>query len=203
MICPRCGRQVSDTANFCGGCGLSKEEILKANSPKPVSDNEVQDINDTISKLEDDLTGVNPSTDYTIGFDNNSNDEGENFVESEMKNEKKVEQNSQDKYSNSYEYTNQANSVNYSSNYSNYNSNNSQYVDVNFSEETRVSTSDFILMSLITSIPFVGLFYLFYLAFIQKKNSTKRSWAMANICMWIFAFIVSLVFFVGVAMNIA
>ena len=29
MYCPRCGRPVSDNANFCGGCGLPRAEILK------------------------------------------------------------------------------------------------------------------------------------------------------------------------------
>ena len=27
MFCPRCGRAVSEKANFCGGCGLSRGEI--------------------------------------------------------------------------------------------------------------------------------------------------------------------------------
>ena len=29
MFCPRCGRAVNDTSNFCGGCGLSRAEIEK------------------------------------------------------------------------------------------------------------------------------------------------------------------------------
>ncbi len=29
MFCPRCGRPVSDSANFCGGCGLPRAEIIK------------------------------------------------------------------------------------------------------------------------------------------------------------------------------
>ena len=29
MYCPRCGLPVSDNANFCGGCGLPRAEILK------------------------------------------------------------------------------------------------------------------------------------------------------------------------------
>ena len=29
MFCPRCGRAVNETSNFCGGCGLSRAEIEK------------------------------------------------------------------------------------------------------------------------------------------------------------------------------
>ena len=29
MYCPRCGRAVNETSNFCGGCGLSRAEIEK------------------------------------------------------------------------------------------------------------------------------------------------------------------------------
>ena len=39
MFCPRCGRAVSETSNFCGGCGLSRAEIekyiVKTEVPKP------------------------------------------------------------------------------------------------------------------------------------------------------------------------
>ena len=38
MFCPRCGRAVSETSNFCGGCGLSRTEIekyiVKTEAPK-------------------------------------------------------------------------------------------------------------------------------------------------------------------------
>ena len=61
MFCPRCGRPVSDIANFCGGCGLPKAEIEKAyrekaeQMPAPVAapDNEPVNIEEIkVSSLD-------------------------------------------------------------------------------------------------------------------------------------------------------
>ena len=74
MFCPRCGRPVSETANFCGGCGLPKAEILRLNSekvakaqPAPVQTPPIiqqpvdtKEVNDTIDQLTQDLSGLNP-----------------------------------------------------------------------------------------------------------------------------------------------
>ena len=79
MFCPRCGRPVSRTANFCGGCGLPKSEIERMTQPQPeikvqpVNREEIADIDATLSQLEGDLTGINPVVDYTTDAAVNTN----------------------------------------------------------------------------------------------------------------------------------
>ena len=189
MFCPRCGREVSDTANFCGGCGLPREDIVKANN-KPVTENDVADINNTISQLEDDLTGINPVTDYTTETVANTNNESENFVQLEMKSEEK---------SKDYQYGYNEKT----SNYRNSNGHTDNYMNYEYNEETYVSTTDFIWMSIISGIPIIGIFYVLYLAFVQTENKTKRSWARSLIIITLFGGIMVFVFGLGIALSLA
>ncbi len=193
MFCPRCGREVRDTANFCGGCGLPREEIIKANN-KPITDSDVRNINDTISQLEDDLTGINPVTDYTTQNVVNTNDESENFVQTEMKFEQK-DQESQYAYDNkNHEYDDSNKNNNYT--------NTNDFVKDKYTEETYVSTTDFIWMAIISGIPIIGIFYVIYLAFIQTGNKTKRSWARSLIIITLFIMLMAFVFGVGITLSL-
>ena len=190
MYCPRCGRQVSDTANFCGGCGLPKADIIKANE-KPVTENEVQDVHDTISQLEDDLSGLNPVTDYTTDFDSNSNTEDKSFVQMEMENEESTEHREVPQY----EYK----APEYKQNDEFYSRNTTVYES---KEETAVSTTDFVIMILLSSIPIIGFGYLIYQAFMQKNNTTKRSYARAVLLVGLFGLATAMAFSFGIAMSI-
>ena len=87
MFCPRCGRPVSDTANFCGGCGLPKAEIERmcqvatpAPQPEKTVEIDMTDINSTISQLEGDLTGINPVENYTTETPVNTNKVEDDFL---------------------------------------------------------------------------------------------------------------------------
>ena len=192
MFCPRCGRQVSDTANFCGGCGLPRADIVKANA-KPVTESEVRDVHETISQLEDDLSGLNPVTDYTTDFNTNSNTEDKSFVQMEMENEGADEHREVPQYEyKAPEYRPEEDNDLYTRNTTVYES----------SEETRVSTTDFVIMILLSSIPIIGLIYLFYQAFGQKTNSTKRSYARAVLLLGLFGLVTTMAFSFGIAMSL-
>lgn len=78
MFCPRCGRPVSEGANFCGGCGLPRREIERyarqqrermatpSVSPRPqIPDIDLEELTGTIDRLQGDLTGSSPVIDYT------------------------------------------------------------------------------------------------------------------------------------------
>lgn len=188
MFCPRCGREVSDTANFCGGCGLPREDIVKANN-QPVTENDINDLNNTISKLEDDLTGINPVTDYTTEVVTNTNDESENFVQTEIKSEEK---------SKDYQFANNEKTFEYIDS-NNYKDNHTNY---GYNEETYVSTTDFIWMAIISGIPIIGIFYVLYLAFVQTDNKTKRSWARSLLIITLFGTLMVFVFGLGITLSL-
>ena len=51
MFCPRCGRPVSRTANFCGGCGLPKAEIERMSQPAPQPEQvDIKELDATVSQ---------------------------------------------------------------------------------------------------------------------------------------------------------
>ena len=77
MFCPRCGRPVSEGANFCGGCGLPRREIeryarQKARqmstprvTPRPrIPDVDIDELTGAIERLQGDLSGDKPVDDY-------------------------------------------------------------------------------------------------------------------------------------------
>ena len=196
MICPRCGRPVNDTANFCGGCGLPKSEILKyqqpaAPAPQPVTDC-TDELNATISQLEnqlqnDDTLSVN---DYTTepASDTNTIDDvftPSDFIRQEMKNEQKS----------TPEYTRPQ-----------YNWTAPEYpAHTPVTEEKQpadynLSTVDYIWMMIIGAIPVVGLLYLLYTAF-TAQNPNKRSYARAVLITMLFSCLIASVFAMGLIMS--
>lgn len=65
-------------------------------------------------------------------------------------------------------------------------------------KEAPLTTVDFIWMLVLSSLPVIGLIYLIYLA-VQNNNINKRSFARATLIVAVFAFIITFVFAIGVA----
>ena len=208
MFCPRCGRNVSDTANFCGGCGLPKAEILKYNRQmstpeitpapevKPVSYDE---LDSTVSQLEAQLKNdaAVSVTDYTTEQANDTNTIDDvitpsDFVQQEIKNEQTADTG----YGQS-QYSYQA------PEYPVYHLPESETA---VPEENPVhtdftlSTVDYIWMMLIASVPVIGFVYLMYTAF-AAENPNKRSYARAVLIIGIFACLIATVFAMGLIMS--
>lgn len=211
MFCPRCGRPVSDTANFCGGCGLPKSEIIKMTQvavpqPQPetiVPEIDVTDINNTISQLEGDLTGINPVEDYTTDTQANTNK-----VENEFSTtENSVQEKPADTiYNEIHSSTMNSAQSDYSLNapkypyYSQPEQTAATAEPVKTTDDEKLTTVDFIWMLLISGIPVIGFIYLLYTAFVQT-NDTKRAWAKATLIITVFAFVLSMVFSMGIMMT--
>ncbi|MEG1862121.1 MAG: zinc ribbon domain-containing protein [Oscillospiraceae bacterium] len=251
MFCPRCGRPVSETANFCGGCGLPKAEILRLDNekkarqqtppiqPTPVTPPvDIGDINDTINKLNDDLNGMNVT--YTPDAAPSAQPPiltTEPIISQEIKEELKTElsdkginpsvpQLKQEDYDDSGyaaqvnpapkevqtppfdAYTRQSSAQNQYSNttgtsygvggYPSYPQAGNRTAQEAFKGEQNLSTVDFVWMMLISAIPFVGFFYLLYLAFVQDNNVNKRSYSRACLIVSIFMSIIGIVFVAGI-----
>lgn len=213
MFCPRCGRPVSPTANFCGGCGLPKAEIEKAavpvqtqvDSSQPalqVTETEMNELNSALSQLEGDLTGVNPVENYTTdttAITNTDTGREEKIVpelkftvESQSAEQENVTAGQSDYSRNAPQHPF------YTQN--NYEQSRSvaQFADL---PDHNLSTVDFVWMLLISSIPVVGMFYVIYQAFVQKENVNKKSWARATIIIYLFAALLGLVFSIGLALT--
>ncbi len=215
MFCPRCGRPVSATANFCGGCGLPKAEFERmsqsaAPAPQPVNDTpvSVSELNQTLTQLEGDLTGINPVENYTINSDINTEKVDESFVESEIKLELdevpqpvKADSVADKNYSAQSEYSYNAPKHPYYSNTENsYTAPATTTTDAKQNNQN-LSTIDFVWMMLIASVPVVGLLYLIYQGFVQQENVNKRSWARATMIISVFVFLLAFVFSVGIMMT--
>ena len=65
-------------------------------------------------------------------------------------------------------------------------------------KEAPLTTVDFIWMLVLSSLPVIGLIYLIYLA-VQNNNINKRSFARATLIVAVFAFVITFVFMIGVA----
>ena len=203
MFCPRCGRTVNETANFCGGCGLPRAEIEKLlQNTAPVSQPEIStidinDINSTISQLEGDLTVINSVENYTTDSTTNTDKVENDFETSDIVLEfdditsqpKEPQPDVEHRYTPPVypEYTKPV------------------YTAVEtkqpVAESDTVSTVDFVWMMLISGIPVIGFFYLLYMAFGQRDSAVKSSWAKATLSVYIFAVAVSLVFSLGMMMS--
>ena len=211
MVCPRCGRTVSETANFCGGCGLPKAEVerlIKLSQPQPVEKIDIAEIDSTIQQLEGDLTGINPVENYTTDADVNTNKVENDFVASEIQLEIQPEV-----QQNAYRYQAPEVQAEVQSEYSaNAPKHPYYYADtrveqpvelpkVPAEDKNSLTTVDFIWMMLISGIPVIGFFYLLYNAFIQKESTTKSAWAKATLIIAAFALLLSLVFSMGIIMT--
>ena len=211
MVCPRCGRTVSETANFCGGCGLPKAEVerlIKLSQPQPVEKIDIAEIDSTIQQLEGDLTGINPVENYTTDADVNTNKVENDFLASEIQLEIQPEV-----QQNAYRYQAPEVQAEVQSEYSaNAPKHPYYYTDtrveqpvelpkVPAEDKNSLTTVDFIWMMLISGIPVIGFFYLLYNAFIQKESTTKSAWAKATLIIAAFALLLSLVFSMGIIMT--
>ena len=182
MYCPRCGRPVSDNANFCGGCGLPRAEILKY-SRNNSSDNNRQ-------KAEE---NNNVSTE-----DKSNEDSFDKSAES-----RETRHTSQNNYTGDYGTSQN----NYSSGtYSNYNQNyntgfsgNDYYAGGYEKAESAdpLTVVDYLWMMIISGIPIVGIGYILYTAF-AGQNINKKNWAKAMLILAIFGFVLAFVFIFGV-----
>ncbi len=202
MFCPRCGRPVSRTANFCGGCGLPRAEIERMSQPaSQPAQVDVTELDATISQLEGDLTGISPVENYTTETDVNTNN-----VEISLETEETepvvlefedITQTGQSEYSANapahpmYEQTEtvQENQYDYAP------------VEQQAREDQTLSTTDFVWMMLISGIPVIGLIYLIYLGFVQQENENKRSFARATMIFMAFGIVLGIVFSFGIMMT--
>ncbi|MBR5252230.1 MAG: zinc-ribbon domain-containing protein [Oscillospiraceae bacterium] len=177
MFCPKCGRQLSDTANFCGGCGLAKAEIEKYTRPvQTFAPAEQPTIADIVTDA--DFASAGTVADQIA--------ETETVAETPVTETVPVQE-IQPAY--------KAPEASY--HYSYVNSTPTQPVQPAVpAKNENLSTVDFIWMLLISSIPVVGLVYLIYLA-IQDNNTNKRSYARATLIIAAFAVVISLVFAIG------
>ena len=204
MFCPRCGRPVSDTANFCGGCGLPRAEIEKYFREKatqtpavPQENINTDDINSTIEKLENDLSGVNPVTDYTteVAEDTNTISTADDVILQSTETEEQPQ--SETSFYGQSQYS--ANAPEYPE-YS-YSSAEIPQSYEHGQEDTTLSTVDYIWMMLISSIPVVGIIYLIWLGFIQKDNPNKSAYAKASLIISVFAILLAVVFAMGIVLT--
>lgn len=208
MFCPRCGRPVSDAANFCGGCGLPKAEMIKMTQvaePAPmaeitVPEIDITEINSTISQLEGDLTGINPVEDYTTEAPVNTNKVENDFsVAENIPQEKPADTIYNEIYSSTVESAQSDYSLN-APKYPYYEQPVQPETTVKVETDEKLTTVDFIWMLLISGIPVIGFVYLLYTAFVQP-NDTKRAWAKATLIIAVFAFVLGIVFSMGIMMT--
>lgn len=210
MFCPRCGRPLSPTANYCGGCGMPKSEMEKRvepvqPQPAVMKETDINELNSTISRLETDLTGVNPIENYTIDAAENTNTDTAETEKITLTVEEQYEpgaETAKNPYDGQSEYSRNA-------------PQHPMYMQTTYTpsrqpvlQETAVpqadqtlSTVDFVWMLLISSIPVVGLFYIIYQAFVQQENMNRRAWARATMIVAIFGFVMAAVFSVGFVMT--
>ena len=205
MFCPRCGRPVSDTANFCGGCGLPKAEIEKmcqvvtpAPQPEKTVEIDMTDINSTISQLEGDLTGINPVENYTTETPVNTNKVEDEFLTLDPI---VSEDTAVAEFSPAPDPAPQPEVNKYVPQYPTYPQAEIKQPVPAVENDQNLTTVDFIWMLLISSIPVIGFLYLFYTAFVQQDNVNKRSWARATMIVYIFAAVLAFVFSIGIMMT--
>lgn len=209
MFCPRCGRPLSPTANFCGGCGMPKSEIEKVRPVQPqpvvVKETDINELNSTISRLEADLTGVNPIENYTIDAAVNTNTDTAETEKITLTVEEQYEpdtETAENPYAGQSEYSRNApqHPMYTQSTYTPSRQPVLQEETVPQVDQT-LSTVDFVWMLLISSIPVVGLFYIIYQAFVQQENMNRRAWARATMVVAIFGFAMAAVFSIGFVMT--
>ncbi|MBE6886811.1 MAG: zinc ribbon domain-containing protein [Ruminococcaceae bacterium] len=205
MFCPRCGRAINETANFCGGCGLSRAEIEKFAQAAKVTNEAAQQTN-AVTAPE------TPEVKSEAAYGTVVNEPAPQPECQENCAEKTEEQILKDILEDNTDYTTekaaepapqpQAPKAEPAQTYTapagaEYHwSANTAAQPVKPVKNENLSTVDFIWMMLISSIPLVGLIYIIYLA-IQDNNTNKRSFARATLIISLFAAVVSFVFIIG------
>lgn len=184
MFCPRCGRPVSDAANFCGGCGLPKTEILRLIQEKEKK----EALNTPVQETPENLIthGMPVQPDEDIG--NITPVISQDSLPVQPQDAMQEDVQSQAEYAGAQTYQNP--SIN---DYTTQNNNAPQ----KFNTDQNLSTVDFIWMMILSCLPFIGLFYAIYLAFIQDKNINKRSYGRAFLLIGLFSFLIGFVFLFG------
>lgn len=219
MFCPRCGRPVNENANYCGGCGMPKADIIKylerqreALKTPAIPPVEIDEIKYTNAEPQHDTEPVS-ADDYITEAQDITN-EIEDFVAREQEEEAHPdfeqllqdvpaaptqEQYSrpQEEYDNVTEPVQERPVYNYAKPIPL-----SEDYAPEMDEETRtLSTADFLWMLILSGIPVVGLFYLLYQAF-SGRNKNKRSFARATLIFGVYAFVLAVVFVMGAAIAL-
>ena len=169
MFCPRCGRAVNEGANFCAGCGLPKSEIEKYTAAQAAENTE-----NTAETVSEPMTET-PSETETEPVNIQPDSTAEEFTpvieaqSSDVKEETAQPQSEPGFQAEAKPVT---------------------------KEDKPLSTLDFLLMMIISGIPFIGLIYLVYLA-VQDNNITKRSYGRACLILAFIGVFVGLLFALG------
>ena len=208
MFCPRCGRAVNDTSNFCGGCGLSRAEIEKyvvkttpQPEPAPQPETVVWESRPAEEAVKTEVV-AEPVAEVVA-----ETAEAEFIAEAVKETEEaKVQQYSytatnsepQQTYTQtSYTYTEPAKEEAPKAEPA-YTAPKTEpvYTAPKAEKNENLSTVDFIWVLLISAIPVVGFIYLIYLA-CQNHNTNKRSYARASLIISAFVVVISIVFGIG------
>ena len=198
MFCPRCGRSVSETSNFCGGCGLSRAEIEKyivktepqaeAAQPQPEVKAEPQTVSWESAPAQEAPKAEN--------FAETKAEEAKDIKSTEYHYSYKTATEAQPKAEPSYTTADSVQAEPKAEPKAEY----SYAEPVKEVKNENLSTVDFIWMMIISGIPVVGLVYLIYLAF-QNDNTNKRSYARASLIVSIFASVIGIVFLLGFMLS--
>lgn len=199
MYCSRCGRQVNNNANFCGGCGLSKKEIddqlARTNTynytapvfePAPPQTGEVEKFVERPFPTDVEFKEV--PAEAWIETPTVEIDVQEVVAQAEQGDapqEQQSEQTAQDQYGASQNQ---------------YRPSQEQYQEEILGKNKpneSLSTVDFVWMILLTLIPGVNLIYLFYQAVIQNNNINRRSYARAVFIVAFFVILIMMMFAFG------
>ncbi|MBQ5534316.1 MAG: zinc ribbon domain-containing protein [Lachnospiraceae bacterium] len=198
MICPRCKRPVSDSANFCGSCGLPRaeierfyrqQELLKIQVPQAEDAEALAD--DLQSSLDDDNYNINDG--IRTAEPEQHEPTGDSRAAFEEKEEKTSyepvyapEQKPQARMSYTYVPMDPPRAPSFDA---------TDYEGPSSQTEEPLSTVDYIWMMILSAIPVFGFLYLIYLGFFQKISRSKSNYAKAALIVTIFAFLVMVLFF--------
>ena len=208
MFCPRCGRAVNDTSNFCGGCGLSRVEIEKyvvKTTPQPEAPKA-----ETVALQPEAVVRENKPAEEAETATATEAAETEIIAEAVKETEEAKAQYSytatnsepQQTYTQtSYTYTEPAKEEAPKAEPA-YSAPKAEpvYTAPKAEKSENLSTVDFIWILLISAIPVVGFIYLIYLA-CQNDNTNKRSYARASLIISAFVVVISIVFGIGFALS--
>ena len=205
MICPRCKRPVSDSANFCGGCGLPRAEIERfyrqqelLNIQEPKADEADALADDIRSSLDGDNYTINDEvrTDEPAGQEQ-TGDRRTAFEVKEEPETKEVgsydpvyaqEQKPTERMSYTYVPMDPPQAPEFE---------HTDYEGPSVRTEEPLSVVDYIWMMILSAIPVFGFFYIIYLGFFQKISKSKSNYAKATLIVTVFVFIVITLFLIS------
>ncbi|MBR6518947.1 MAG: hypothetical protein IKT63_04675 [Oscillospiraceae bacterium] len=201
MFCPRCGRSVNETSNFCGGCGLSRAEIekyiVKTEVPQPeAAQPEVKTEPRTVSWESAPAQEVPKAESFAENTAETKAEEAKDMKSTEYHYSYKTATETQPKAEPSCTTADSAQTQPKAEPKAEY----SYAEPVKEVKNENLSTVDFIWMMIISGIPVVGLIYLIVLAF-SNDNTNKRSYARASLIISIFASVIGIVFLLGFMLS--